>query len=1155
MQLPNPEMKFTINLATTALAFSALFMSGFPAWGAETRLPAYLIEAEDFQFTGSWSKDPSELASNGYYLKTVNGGQPAITAVQIPVAGNYQVWTRSRNYLGASTARRFQLLIDGVPLAKESGGKNYEGWLWENVGAQALSAGEHALILNDTGKYWGRCDAIFMTTDPALLPDKIDLKELGSYRVKPETLDVPVENRVTDTHRPRTLASLKKLASLENGAIRLTFTAGEDESSKPVVVRDTELLVDGQWRKLPAPADEVLFLITSAGSAIQPKLTPQWVNAAGGKIKIASKNYELIDVDNPFTAGKTFALTPVKAVQVDAKTVEVTYAGSAGHQVMTKWSLANQASAVAVAATITAAEAGEYSLGFKLFKSWKPAEVEFNLLPPLYHFQRRPATPQMMTSSITTQPLALVQVKVPDFEKSVAFGVTADPARFSFDWPTPTNARYGFSLLNEMGEVQPVIFTPVLGLPDSKLKAGESKTVSWNILIQPGDWREALQTASNELFKVRDYRQNNGTSLTGAMFNIIDLIKNDEACAWNARLKGFWQIESPDTASQPTPLPLLSAALLTRDEEFYRTRALPSIEFVLTRPKAHFAAEFPKVGGEITAAAVALSRAYIPPAALNITIPSKFFGTSYWQGVDALLGGKNAWVRSMALDDGKIRTSASYSAGLPPWSDMLAAYRMNPTPERLEEIKKACGLFLKKEVFGKKVDDLGQMPFINGAYYPYWWDLLDLYEVTQEKIYLDAAEYCAYFTLAQTAAFPLPPEGDVMVNSAKAFTNPYAMWWRGNVKFRLDWPLKAEDFPERKAPAWVVSRVGLSVEQALTYYNTGDESGMRNILLSAWAPNLLRLYGYTQNPIFQNYARNSTIGRFANYPGYYIHNYTDIIQRADYPIKGPDVTDIYFHHISAELAYVIDYLVTEAWQRSHGEISFPWAKQQGYVWFSNRVYGDMPGKIYGQPEMSLWLDREVAKVGSDQLNYLTARGKDSWSIILMNESEKPVTAPLTIDAKKFGVILDKGYTMVADGNATKVEGNFGNSVTVSTKGITVLTFPAEKAQPVISQSAPALETKPVKLELGGDWGSLNAFRIRSPFGKDSLYVVLTGHPKTGCKVELQVEGDTSKNRALDSFPYEFTVYPWPQDKEAVLKVKLTDGAGKETVSEAIHLAQ
>ena len=1130
---------------------AALGMAG--AVPARADGTSVLVEAEEFQFPGSWTRELSSDCSGGYYLKTANGGASALTAFRLPAAGTYHIWTRSRDYAGDGMGKRlYRVAIDGEPLGKESGAVGKDGWGWEEAGVRDLGAGDHALVLQDTARFFGRCDAVFLTTGDAS-PDALGMKALAAFRAAPapvsgmEPLPSP---RAADPAKPE-----RKLAEVGNDRIRATFVEGRDGADRPVVRRDIELSVDGKWIPLPLRAgDEALVLLSSAGSKIRTgRYFPRWDGAVEATVTIAGKSYPAADAANPFRAGTAAVLTPESARQLDPATVEVAYADDAGHRAVTQWKTVDGAAALAVAATFTAAQAGEYSLGFKAFQAWKRDEVEFDLLPPLYQYQRLPASPCLLTSTVTPQPLALVQTRPAGFPGPVSLAVEADPSGFPFEWATPTNARYGFSLLDEGGRVEPCLFVPVLGLPDSRLQAGEARTVRWNLAARPGDWRGALQEASDRVFAVRDYRSNAGTSLTEAAFNIVDLIKDDKACGWDARLKGFWNIESPMTASQAAPLALLSAALLTRDEEFYRTRALPAIEFVLSRPKPHFAAEMPKAGGAITPGALRIAADYIPPQALQITIPSTFFGTSFWQGVDALLGGKTAWVRGIAFQpDGKVRHAASYGA-VPLWSDLLAAYRLDPTPERLAAAEAACDQFLKAEVEGRKTNDLGIMPFYNVSFYPYWWDLLDLYAVDPKPAYLAAAEFGAGLTIAGLWSHPLPPEGDAAVNSPRNFAGKERIWWKGEAPFRLGYPLKPGDLPERKAPAWTVAQVGLGLEQPVTYYGDGDETGMRNIQMAAWAPNLLRLAGATGNDFYRTYARNAAVGRFANYPGYYLHGYTDTPNDPRFPDKGPDVNDIYFHHIAAHLAFAIDYLVTEAAVRSGGKIAFPWAKQQGYVWFSNRVYGDLPGTVYGRAGMSLWLDRAAAKVGSDQLNYLTARGPDSWALILMNESDAPVTCPVALDAAKTGVIAGKGWRVVADGAETARDGAFDGSATVSPKGITVLVFPAAPAQPVFSAAAPPLGTAPETRDLGGDWGTLHAFRIRSPFGHDSLYAVLTGHPPAGAKAALLLDGDDVP-RSLDSFPYEFTVYPWPLDKEMAFRLRLTDAQGRETVTDPVRLA-
>ncbi len=145
----------------------------------------------------------------------------------------------------------------------------------------------------------------------------------------------------------------------------------------------------------------------------------------------------------------------------------------------------------------------------------------------------------------------------------------------------------GFSIKNEVNRVQPVAFAPVMGLDDSKLTAGQTIQRDFAIGAIAGGWNEALEYISDSIYKVKDYRKQHTASLTEAAFNMIDLVKQDAAAGWDARLKGFYDIEA-NPAVVPTvvhaaPLAIISAAVLSRDEEFYLTRALPTIEYTLSR--------------------------------------------------------------------------------------------------------------------------------------------------------------------------------------------------------------------------------------------------------------------------------------------------------------------------------------------------------------------------------------------------------------------------------------------------------------------------------------------------------------------------------------------------------------------------------------------
>ena len=923
-------LKHCLQVVLLVMALHALTAS------ASAAPASYLVEAEDFQFSGDWIEERDVAASGSRILRTPGAKMDAVTVITLPQAGKYAVWVRSRDFTEQPGTRRYKLALDGTLFEPEFGAHGTNGWKWEKAGERELDKGDHVLALRDTARHFGRADAIFLVTDNTD-PNTLSPTALRQRRLVPKI--IPAERTTPFAPAPTSLPTERnQVAKLENDFVRVRFHTKPDAAGKQRIWRDYELKVNGSWRRLELNFnDEKLFVLFTPKTEIRTNtIQPTWVTEPPVvpiyRFTVGGKTYEsTMGRANPFFAAPAEAVIGRSARQVDAQTVQVQYETPSGMQAAGRWQLKPNARDLEFALDFAAPQDGFYSFGFSPFQGWAKEQVQFNLLPPLYQFQRLPETPMMLASNATPQPLALAQVEQGGQPYSLA--VVADPDRLPFEWATAQNSVYGFSLMNADGIVQPTIFSPVLGLPTSQMKRGESKSFSWRVLAFPGEWKSALEYASNAIFNVTDYRKPYVASLTDAALNMIDLMKHDEASGWNAERKGFWNIETTNVASQASPLTVVSAAVLTRDEELYKTRALPTIEYTLSRPQAHFGFEVPTTHAP-----------YINQEGTKIKVPSEFYGTAYWQGLHDLLGRKNPWLTGIAMPNGEVRYRTAYSS-MPRFSEMLGAYRLKPEAALLDALKAEADKYLETQVYGKQTRDLGVSPFYNVSFYPYWWDLLDLYELSGDKKYLDAAQESAFFTIAGLWSHPRVPPGNVTIHPGGEYAGEPHMWWKGDQIYRLGTPRQPGATPEKQVPAWLVAQMGLGLEQPSTYYATG-KAGMRNIMMSAWAPNLLRLYRHTGREIFRIYARNSILSRFSNYPGYYISGYTDVELQPDYPYKGPDVTSIYYHHIPPHLAFTLDFLVTQAEQRSNGRIKFPWVKQQGYVWFSNRLYGHAPGTVF-----------------------------------------------------------------------------------------------------------------------------------------------------------------------------------------------------------------
>jgi hypothetical protein len=255
-----------------------------------------------------------------------------------------------------------------------------------------------------------------------------------------------------------------------------------------------------------------------------------------------------------------------------------------------------------------------------------------------------------------------------------------------------------------------------LGFEDSHFEVGQHVVMCCRVLVHAGDWKAAQQYAMRNIFDVSDYRKPVAASLSQAYLNMVDLMRSKQG-GWSNKLMAFYNIESPATVTHASPLGIVEAALLTQDEAFFKERALPTIAYTLSRPSAHFAAKVPKD-----------MHVYVNEQRITLTVPSQFYGAAYWQGLHDMLGRRNEWLDKMIFGKGIVQYANSYST-IPKWSELLANYREHPDAQLLTQIKKEADQFLADEVYAHRTDSQNIRRFYNISFYPYWWDLQDLYDL------------------------------------------------------------------------------------------------------------------------------------------------------------------------------------------------------------------------------------------------------------------------------------------------------------------------------------------------------------------------------------------------------------------------------------------
>jgi hypothetical protein len=171
-----------MSLRPAAVLLVTAVVAALPATVA--RGAAVLLEAESCGDRGGWTLDTQFIQQMGSpYLLAHGLGKPvadAVGKVMIPEAGEYRVFVRTKDWVARwnapGTPGRFQVLVDGRPLAETFGTKGAE-WSWQPGGTVALPAGETTVALRDLTGFDGRCDCILFTTEKEPPPDAGPLAE------------------------------------------------------------------------------------------------------------------------------------------------------------------------------------------------------------------------------------------------------------------------------------------------------------------------------------------------------------------------------------------------------------------------------------------------------------------------------------------------------------------------------------------------------------------------------------------------------------------------------------------------------------------------------------------------------------------------------------------------------------------------------------------------------------------------------------------------------------------------------------------------------------------------------------------------------------------------------------------------------------------
>jgi hypothetical protein len=982
------------------------------------------VECEAFQFPGSWQKAGDmgsaemEGASGRQWLYSGPRAQhPAATAVKIPAAGTYTLWVRSRDFSSNSQGERcFVVGIGGKENAQLFGRHGKSGWGWEKGGTFKLPAGPALLTLGVRGGIGhARADALVLSPDPNFRPAEM-ARATGIRWVKP----IPLGS--AQAFRPEISAAVdpakpEEVAVLDNEHLRVRFVA-TSRKGLPSVRPLIEVREGDRWRSVPADASSESYQIVAAKPDVRMEMAQFYASwpvlkefeAGGAKVTTSQSTDPVI-----WTAGENIEAIPRSATKENPHTVVLEFHPTPAGTLRAHWELQSGQETAKVILNFVPATKGQFSLGYHFPRAIKPDRAEELLMPMMVQRKRFPERSFTMLDTVAPTPLSFVQTS--DGGNSLTWGLAGDPSMTPFEFPTPIRSNFGMHIRSADGLVQPSIYGPIIGTPRALVEAGAGLDFCFRVIARKGGWYGAYRSVADGVQGWRDYREPGATSLTDAIYNMTDLFMDDEAGGWWKRSKAPYQIEARNMATLSTPLLPVSLYRLTGNREVYDRRALPALEFMLSRGSAHFSpvpAETDDTG---------YGRG-------SMKGPVGLFGTGSFAPLHEIMNRRTPALREIAQPEaGDVRVSKGYTHSQP-FEDWLALHLLTGDQAALAEAIKQADAYIAKEITAAPDQFLGPNPFWLIEYTPAWEGLLQLYEVTGEKRFLDASAAGARLLMTGIWTQPMPPDGQALINR-DGFCKGDILdlkHYRGPQKYRLGFPVQADATPEKSVPAKQVSNVGIGFEQPVTY--AYRDNGGRMILQAPWSPAFLRLARHTGNDEFTVYARNAVLGRWANYPGYYLTTFTDLIQNPNYPYRGPDMTFIYYHHIPVQLSWAIDYLFSEAALLSKNAVRFPSLRQYGYAYFDSLIYGHAPGDLYGEKNVWPWLRRGLVEVKNPAFNYLTGHNEKNFHVVLMNQSREAARTVLTIDKKnvlggrdncRAEVIGGEGRLLSVQGNRIEVE--------------------------------------------------------------------------------------------------------------------------------------
>ena len=998
-----------------------------------TPAEAYYISALNFTNLGSWTLDKDKLLFGTHGSPdgaegTVPGGDPATIDFYVKKSGTYKVWTLARDYAtNRPGARYYNVGVDGVMVPEKMGTHGQDGFFWQEVSVYDFTEGMHNISVHDTSGYYARCKAFFITDKLNETPSD-DIEALSKTYAASESLT----SLLTDNQFPYWATqptNETQTVTLENDTFKVNFIQGVGSKGN-LVQNEIFVKKDGQWVKVKDKSEEFGYLMMTTDKT--EKAIPRVPGETVGQHHAGENFAQTImyngmgnryTTENFFESGTGYWFLPDAVQKISDNEAKLFFPVKAGVTLTVTVTMDNLAKEPKFQLDASFANDGAYS--FLLFSgnALDESKITRSVVPFMYTREGVPTTTNVISEPFLFTPM--VAFAVNETAGEFVKGIVVDPSSTHQDVAYWETARYGYLLRDKENNVRAQITAPLMGTPGANFKAGDTYSFAYRVLAGTNGWYDTFKHVSEDLYNVKDIRTNYYGTLNDAVYNIDELVMDDKYSGWDQNTMGFYYAEYDHQVAQCNALQLVQRYLMTEDEAFLDERVAPSVAYMLSRKTNH-------LNYDLKDTSILGSN--------ELTTTPNIGGSAMWTALYEMSQGRMPYALQTAINKD---TKGANQAGI---TAQIGFYNMTGDQAYLTQIKTDADGIIAKLSDEKYKKGINTDAFVLNDYNSYIPPLMYAYQVTGDKKYLDAAQTFTQGLMTALSSmgyqngyadnmYHVDPQTAADVHVISSDKNNW--WWHGDFQWRLEndygtWKPAmgmTSVVDEDDAPGWTFATTGLTTEHTFT-------AGHSNfILMNTWAPFMYKMTDWTGDKYFETQGRNAILGRFTNYPGYYIERYYTDYMKPQYPYEGPEYNILYYTHVAPFQAIVEDFQIQEVVSRSKGKISFPEIWYDGYSYFVSNQYGAKAGKMYNEEGMWLCNARDVVKASDINVNYVAAKKDGVLGVAMVNESAQNVNTTITL-GNEFAGLNGVAVLYDAAGNTTETAiTNGAFSVNIPEKGI------------------------------------------------------------------------------------------------------------------------